>query len=253
MADQSLRVLICDDEPGMRLILHKLIEKAEGFDIVGEAEDGEQGIALFEELHPDVVFLDVDMPKLNGVETAKRIQDLDPRAALVFATAYEGYMSEAFSVYAFDYLVKPFKNERVLATLDRIRALLAKSGAPEKKEELRPLAAPHRRPGRLLIRNRDGVVFVDMDDILLVQRENRQTVLYTAEGSYATSDTLGEVEEKLDPETFFRCHKSYIINLSYIDSITPYGRWTYVVKLRGTRQDALITHEKYEELEKMFG
>lgn len=252
MADRALRVLICDDEPGMRLILRKLIEKAEGFDIVGEAEDGEKGIALFEELHPDVVFLDVDMPKLNGVETAKRIQDMDPRAALVFATAYEGYMSEAFAVYAFDYLVKPFKNERVLATLERIRALLAKPDAQEEKA-VRALPAPRRRPGRLLIRNRDGVVFVDMDDILLVQRENRQTVLYTAEGTYATSDTLGEVEEKLDPATFFRCHKSYIINLSYIDSITPYGRWTYVVKLRGTRQDALITHEKYEELEKMFG
>lgn len=91
-----------------------------------------------------------------------------------------------------------------------------------------------------------------MDDILLVQRENRQTVLYTADGSYTTSDTLSEVEERLDPDLFFRCHKSYIINLTCIDSITPYGRWTYVVKLRGTRQDALITHEKYEELETMY-
>ena len=91
-----------------------------------------------------------------------------------------------------------------------------------------------------------------MDDILLVQRENRQTVLYTADGSYTTSDTLSEVEERLDPDLFFRCHKSYIINLTCIDSITPYGRWTYVVKLRGTQRDALITHDKYEELEKMY-
>ena len=240
MADgKTLRVLLCDDEPGMRLILRKLVERAEGFEIVGEAEDGEEGLRLFEEKRPDVVFLDVDMPKLNGVETAKRIQDMDPRAALIFATAYEGYRDEAFEVYAFDYLVKPFKNERVLATLEPPR-------------DLKPRPAARKRRDRLLLRSRDGVVFLDMDDILLVQRENRQTVLYTADGSYTTSDTLSEVEERLDPDLFFRCHKSYIINLTCIDSITPYGRWTYVVKLRGTRQDALITHEKYEELETMY-
>ena len=132
MADgKTLRVLLCDDEPGMRLILRKLVERAEGFEIVGEAEDGEEGLRLFEEKRPDVVFLDVDMPRLNGVETAKRIQDMDPRAALIFATAYEGYRDEAFEVYAFDYLVKPFKNERVLATLERIRGLLAGSDRAE--------------------------------------------------------------------------------------------------------------------------
>ena len=103
-----------------------------------------------------------------------------------------------------------------------------------------------------MLHHKEGVNFINQSDILLVQRENRQTVLYTAEGGYPTSDTLGDVEEKLDPEVFFRCHKSYIINLSCIDSITPYGRWTYVVHLTGTTQDALITHEKYEELEKMF-
>ena len=74
----------------------------------------------------------------------------------------------------------------------------------------------------------------------------------TGEGRYETSDSLGDTEAKLDPAVFFRCHKSYIINLNQIDSITPYGRWTYVVRLHGTKHDALITHEKYEELEQMF-
>ena len=92
-----------------------------------------------------------------------------------------------------------------------------------------------------------------MSDILLVQRENRSTVIYTMGGGrYETSDSLGETESRLDPNVFFRCHKSYIINLNQIDSITPYGRWTYVVRLHGTKQDALITHEKYEELERLF-
>ena len=79
------------------------------------------------------------------------------------------------------------------------------------------------------------------------------TVIYTSDGKrYMTGESLGEVEEKLPPEMFIRTHKSYIVNVNYIDSITPYGRWTYVVKLHGTTQDALITHEKFEELQKLF-
>ena len=100
-----------------------------------------------------------------------------------------GYRDEAFEVYAFDYLVKPFKNERVLATLERIRGLLAGSDRAEPPRDLKPRPNARKRRDRLLLRSRDGVVFLDMDDILLVQRENRQTVLYTVDGSYTTSDT----------------------------------------------------------------
>ena len=113
---------------------------------------------------------------------------------------------------------------------------------------------PRPQSGRILLKHRDGVSVINMEDILLVQREERATVLYTVnDGRYVTGDSLADVEARLDPALFMRCHKSYIINLSHVDSISPYGRWTYVVKLRGTRRDALITHEKYEELEKLFG
>lgn len=248
--EMLLRVLICDDEPGMRMILRMLVERQEGFCVAGEAENGAQGVRMFEELRPDVVFLDVDMPEMNGIDAAQRMQDMDPRAILIFATAHEGFREQAFEVYAFDYLVKPFKNERVAETLQRIRAIKGRTMTSYVKSMTMP--AQRKRPGRLMLRSRDGVVFVDTEEILLVQRENRQTVLYTADGSYPTPDSLSDLEEKLDPDTFFRCHKSYIINLTAIESITPYGRWTYVVRLKGTKQDALITHEKYEELEGMF-
>lgn len=248
--ERMLKVLICDDEPGMRMILRMLVERAGGFEVVGEAQNGEQCVAYFEQTRPDVVFLDVDMPVMNGVEAAQRIQDLDPHAALIFATAHEGYREEAFAVYAFDYLVKPFKNERVTETLKRIREM--KMPAAQSSVRSMPLPVRKKRPERLMLRSRDGVVFVDTQDILLVQRENRQTMIYTADGAYPTGDSLSDLEEKLDPEEFFRCHKSYIINLDAVESITPYGRWTYVVRLKGTKQDALITHEKYEELEQLF-
>ncbi|MBQ6173871.1 MAG: response regulator transcription factor [Clostridia bacterium] len=242
----SIRVAIADDDEGMRLIEAKLIALAEGFDLVGEACNGDELMELVEREHPQVVFLDVEMPGKTGVECGRLIQDMDPSIVLIFATAHDDYMSEAFSVYAFDYLVKPFRNERVLQTLARVRSRL--TGQSEA-----PLPSPHRetqaRGDRIMLRHRDGLAFLDADEILLIQRENRATVV-VAEGdrSFVTSETLAETEARLDPETFFRCHKSYIINLNKIRTIEPYGRWTYIVKLNGTRMDALITHEKYEEL-----
>ena len=187
---------------------------------------------------------------MSGVECARAIEDMDPSIIIIFATAHENYRGDAFEVYAFDYLMKPFKVERVIQTLERARDRLMLRG-------MRPLEPPVSRPrvadGRLMLRHRDGVTFLDLKDILLVQREDRATVLYTLnDGRYVTSDSLSEMEERLHSDAFFRCHKSYIINLNHIRDITPYGRWTYVVRLEGTRQDALITHEKYEELERMF-
>lgn len=250
---QPIQVLIADDEPGMRMILRKMIARVEGFTLVGEAADGAELMQKFEALRPQVVFLDVDMPVMNGVACANQIQDTDPACVLIFATAHEEYRSDAFAVYAFDYLLKPFKMERVIETLTRIRTQFAKMS--QRPAQRRPAAEEKRaRPqGRMMLKHRDGVSFINMADILLVQREERSTVIYTSDGhSYSTSDTLSETETKLDPQVFFRCHRSYIINLNRIHDITPYGRWTYVVRLDGTDRDALITQEKYEELEQLF-
>ena len=221
--------------------------------LAGEAEDGEETLRQAEALKPHVVFLDVEMPKLSGVDCARSIQDMNPATIIIFATAHDAYMSDAFEVYAFDYLVKPFKVERVVQTLERIRDRLASRTAPA--EEMPHVVTANRKPldGRLMLRHREGVSFIDLNDILLVQREDRATVLYTRDDSrYVTGDSLSEMEERLPENVFFRCHKSYIINLNHIKDITPYGRWTYVVRLQGTKHDALITHEKYEELEQLF-
>ena len=147
-------------------------------------------------------------------------------------------------------LIKPFKVYRVMQTLERARDRISRIDEAPLPELPKPAAVAN---GRLMLRHKEGVSFVSMSDILLVQREERATVIYTAGGGrYVTSESLGETEAKLDPAVFFRCHKSYIINLNQISNITPYGRWTYIVRLNGTTHDALITHEKYEELEKMF-
>lgn len=248
---EPIKVVIADDDAGMRLIERKMIEKVEGFSLAGEAENGDQLLDLVEDIHPQVVFLDVEMPGKTGVECARLIQDMDPSIVMIFATAHDQYMGDAFEVYAFDYLIKPFKVDRVMQTLERARDRIGRLNE-------RPLPElPHQPPkvatGRLMLRHKEGVSFLNMSDILLIQRENRATVIYTAGGGrYVTSESLGETEARLDPNVFFRCHKSYIINLNQISNITPYGRWTYVVRLNGTQNDALITHEKYEELERIF-
>ena len=246
-----IKVVIADDDEGMRLIERRMIARVEGFTLAGEAKDGDELLALVENLRPQVVFLDVEMPGKTGVDCSKVIQDTDPSIVMIFATAHDQYMGDAFEVYAFDYLLKPFKVDRVIQTLERARDRIGHvNDAP--LPEL-PKAQPRPATGRLMLRHKEGVSFINMSDILLVQREERSTVIYTAGGGrYVTGDSLGETEARLDPAVFFRCHKSYIINLNQISNITPYGRWTYVVRLNGTNHDALITHEKYEELEQMF-
>lgn len=246
-----IRILIADDDAGMRLIMKKLVEKAEGFQLAGEATNGRELLEMYDRLLPEVILLDVEMPEMTGVECARAIQDRNPRTILVFATAHEEYMANAFEVYAFDYLVKPFKIERALQTLERIRERLR--GTAGEAEIVSPKLNPGNGPSRMMLRHREGVSFLDMENIAMVMRENRSTVLITQDGSrYTVSDALGELEERLPQNIFFRTHKSYIVNLNLIDSISPYGRWTYIVKLRGLKEDALITHERFEILQKLF-
>ena len=247
---EPIRILIADDDPGMLLMMRKLIERAEDYELVGEAQNGGDLLALYEKFTPEVVLMDVEMPGMSGIDCARIIQDKNPKAVLVFATAHEQYMKSAFEVYAFDYLVKPFPVERALNTLRLIRERLRESAAAQ-AVTTRP--RPREAPARLMLKSRDGLSFVDIEDILLVQREERQTVIYTVgDGRYVTGEGLSELEERLPANMFFRTHKSYIVNIDQIESVTPYGRWTYIVRLCGTKRDALITHERFDELQKLF-
>lgn len=245
----ALRIALADDDNAMRALVRRVVEKAGGYDIVLEACDGTSLLEGLKNVQADVVLMDIEMPGKTGIECAREIQDNDPKTVIIFATAHEQYMGDAFQVYAFDYLVKPFRVERMLNTLDLIRERLqgkqSPVGAPEK--------SARQQAKRLMLRHREGVSMVDTDSILLIQREERSTVMYTGDGKrFVIPETLSEIMEKLPEEDFMRSHKSYIVNVDAIDSILPYGRWTYIVKLRGTEHDALITHEKFEELEERF-
>ena len=196
----DFKVVIADDDEGMCKLLAKAIEKIDGFSVVGEASDGEEAFRLVEKLNPDIVFLDVEMPVLSGIECANMIADFNPLIKIIFVTAHEEYMPDAFKVYAFDYMVKPFKIERLYQTLQHLKNI-----AVRRNEETTAVPGINKPElDKLLIRSKEGVILVDIDDIILIQREDRSTVIITANEKYITPDSLGQVEEKLGNWMFFR-------------------------------------------------
>jgi len=229
---------MADDDVGMRTVLHKIVEGMDDMQCVGEAENGLEAVRSCVELKPDIVLLDVDMPVMGGVEAAKEIAEALPDTIIIFVTAHSQYALEAFELYAADYLLKPFKTDRVRQTLRRIQ-----------KTKIRSKVTPART---IMLKNREGIMFVPVNDILLIYREGKTTYIETQNESYTTSKSLSELWLQIDGDDFFRSHRAYIIKLSAITKVNPYGRWTYVVSIRGTDKTALITHDKLEELQEFL-
>jgi two-component system LytT family response regulator len=244
----AIKVIIVEDESGIRKLLRKIIENKEGFEIVGECDNLSEAVSLFTKTKAEVIFLDIEINGSNGLECAKIIADMEPKTKIIFATAHSEYMSAAFEVYAFDYLVKPFNVERVYHTLDRVRTFTETA----EMEHLDKIIKYERGLEKLLVKGKESMSFVDINDIILVQRENSATVIYTKKDSFNTSASLSDIEAKLDTEQFMRSHKSYLINVSQIKKIEPYGRWTYIVTFKDIDKDALMTVDKFEEIKKRF-
>lgn len=249
----TMKVILVEDESGIRKLLRKIIEQNPGFEVVGEADNLAEAVALFTKTKAEVVFLDIEINGTSGLECAKIIADLEPKTKIIFATAHSEYMSDAFEVYAFDYLMKPFHIERVNQTLDRIKAMSVPAAAEaNKNDELDRIVKYERGLDKLLVKGKESMSFIDIKDIILIQRENSSTVIYTKQDSFTTSASLSDIETKLDPEQFMRSHKSYLINVSQIKKIEPYGRWTYMVTFKDLGKDALMTTDKFEEIKKRF-
>lgn len=244
----AIKVILIDDESGIRTLLRKIIEHNEGFEVVGESDNCEDGITLFHKTKAEVVFLDIEMNGTSGLDCAKVISDLDPKTKIIFATAHTEYMSDAFELYAYDYLIKPFNVDRVNQTLDRIKSMSEVSS----HDQFVKIVKYERGLDKLLVKGKESMSFIDIKDIILVQRENSSTVIYTKQDSFTTSLSISDIEMKLDSEQFLRSHKSYLINISQIKKIEPYGRWTYVVSFKDIKKDALITAAKFEEIKKRY-
>lgn len=259
-----IKVMLIDDEQEIRRLLRKMVEKQPDYQVVAECGDFASAVADFARYRPDVAFVDIDLNGEDGLNCARVLTELNPRLKVIFATAHSEYMANAFEIYAFDYLVKPFNMDRLVRTLDRIRGTVSESGmhstsgAPDDREESEQAGAPDRVSrsehyrGKLLIKGKDQTYLLDVDEILFIERVEGSTNIVTEKEQYKTSISLSDMETKLDADRFMRCHKSYIVNLSKITRIEPYGRWTYVVKFRDCGMSALMTARSYEEVKKLF-
>lgn len=243
MNESVLRALIVDDEPPARALLREYLNAEDGIEIVGEAANGFDAVKAVGELRPDLLFLDVQMPKLNGFEV---LELLDTPPAVVFCTAYDEYALKAFDVHAVDYLLKPFGRERLREALGRVRERRAAAAVRTEGESaaaavaVATLAAAARPAGQFAERVviRDGaqihVIAAEQIDRLEAQGDY---VLVCAEGkSWLKHQTLAELADTLDPQRFIRVHRSHVVALDRIARLELYAKDSRVAILRDGRE-----------------
>lgn len=254
----TINVMLVEDEPHIRLILRKVIEKNTDFKVVYECDNMTDGLLGFNQYKPEVVFMDIEIDNSSGIDCAKVISQIAPDTKIIFATAHSEYMSNAFEMYAFDYLIKPFNIDRINHTLERIERILDKENIVNEKSIIDGIVnnddkSDNSDKEQLMIKGKESLNFIRIADIVFIERADNSTYINTIDGEvYNSSVSLGELENRLPQDNFLRSHKSYIINTLYIKKIEPYGRWTYIVKFKGTGKDALITKEKFEQIKKKY-
>ncbi|SHK96064.1 LytR/AlgR family response regulator transcription factor [Desulforamulus aeronauticus] len=243
-----ITVLIAEDDPSMRHILNKTLSQIPGVKVVGEAADGLTALTMVENLKPRVVFIDIDLPQKNGLDLAREICDINPQTILVFATAYDDYTQEAFEVYAFDYLVKPYKLGRIKKTMERIKQLELRR--TPLANYLHPNAIGDGTSSRIVVRQNERLLFLDTKEMLFITKEDRKTVIYFPKQQISIMENLEDIEKRLPNSIFFRSHRSYIVNLALIKKIFPYGRKGYEIAFAESKETALLTSERFKALEK---
>ena len=230
---QSLRVIVVDDEPLARAVVREYLRAHPGVEIVAECGNGFEAVKAVSELAPDLMFLDVQMPKLSGFEVLELIGRHVP---VIFTTAYDQYALRAFEVHAVDYLLKPFSEERFGEALSRARARLL-APDPAAVEALVADARPRQGPiERVLIRDGSQVHVLPVDRIDYVEAQD-DYVSFKSEGKqYLKDQTLAAVETTLDPSRFVRVHRSFVLNVERIAKVELYAKDSRMAILRdGTR------------------
>jgi two-component system, LytTR family, response regulator len=227
-----LRVAIVDDEALARAVLREYLSPMPDVEIVAECANGFEAVKVVAERHPDLLFLDVQMPKLDGFEVLELVgRDV----AVVFVTAYDQYAIRAFEVHAVDYLLKPFGPERLSEALNRARERVRRGERPA-VEALTATARPATRPGRVLVRDGSRVHVLATEKIDYVQAQD-DYVAFRCEGKeYLKEQTLAQAEASLDPARFVRIHRSYLLNLDRLARVELDERESRVAVLTDGRR-----------------
>jgi two-component system LytT family response regulator len=236
----TVRVLIIDDEEMARQRLRRLLAREDDVDVIGEACDGVQAVESIRTLAPDLIFLDVQMPEVDGFAVLERLRPQTP-PAVVFVTAHDDYAVRAFEVHAVDYLRKPFDAGRFKEAFARARRRLADGEAEERARKLDALLAqveahPPRSRERLMVRSDGRLYFVRIDDIDWVEAAGNYVKLHVGRDTHLMRETMAGVEKMLDRSRFLRIHRSAIVNLDRVREMQPWFSGEYTVILRDGTQ-----------------
>lgn len=220
-----IRTLIVDDEPHARRYLRELLDGELDLTIAGEAASGVEGLDLIRQLYPDVVFLDIQMPGLDGFELVKEIQT-EKIPVFIFVTGYSEYAVRAFEVETVDYLCKPFDKERLAISLERARRRLNMRNAVSGDE---PVTSTWLT--RLAVKEENGIVFVPVEEILWIEAANKYVVIHAVDREHIVRQTIQSLEDTLDPKQFVRIHRSILVRKAAVRGLHPLFHGDYIVKL----------------------
>ena len=246
----NLRILLVDDEPLARASLRKMLEAESGIQIIGEASNGVEAVELIGDLQPDLVFLDIEMPGLNGLEV---LEQLSEPVAAIFITAYNEYAVRAFDANAIDYLLKPIKAERLRLAVARAFERMPTPMPAARFDKVLEAAGLRTGPvKRLAVRRGKRIVIVPLREILRIEIEDKLVFAHTAQEKLLVEKTIGQLEEMLEPAGFLRISRGELVNQEVVRELMPWFSGTWRVKLsNGEERD--VSRERAKTLKEAMG
>ncbi|MBS4537820.1 response regulator transcription factor [Clostridium sp. D2Q-11] len=234
-----IRAMIVDDELPAREELRYLLEKHKDIEIIEEAKNGLEALNIIKENILDVIFLDINMPKISGIEVASEVLNykIEKVPLIVFITAYDDYAIKAFELNAIDYLLKPIGDKRLNKALNKLRESLNNKGIQYEKRLsglIKEIQGNKEYKYQKLTLYKDGMLFpIELKNIIMATVEDKNTTIITTTGKFIYHETLTHLEERINRGNFYRSHRSFLINIDYIEKIEPWFNNTFHIKLKG--------------------
>ncbi len=227
-ANPKIRTLIIEDEELARSLLRSYLETLENIEILGECENGFEGVKAINEQKPDLVFLDIQMPKITGFEMLELV---DHHPSIIFTTAYDQYALKAFEYNAADYLLKPFSVDRLKGAVEKVREHLLKQSSQEDIVEKINNFPREEFLDRVVVKDRHKIHIIPSDHIRYIESLDDYVLIYTHEGRFTKQKTMQYFESSLDPHQFARIHRSYIVRVDQIAQLQQYEKESYIAIL----------------------
>ncbi|MFD0620872.1 LytR/AlgR family response regulator transcription factor [Paenibacillus sp. GCM10027629] len=241
-----MRAIIVEDEVLAREELEYLITEHSQIDIVERFEDGLDVLKYLQEHEVDAIFLDINIPSLDGMLLANNISKFARKPFIIFTTAYKEHAAQAFELEAFDYILKPYDERRIAAMLHKLEAAYTRN---EKPSDRRPAATPSKRIN--LLKN-DNIIVTDSGEIYYAEAQEKVTQVYTKSGQYTMPMSISEFHAMLPQDQFYRSHRSFTVNLKQIHEIVPWFNNTYLLRLRDCDKEIPVSRSKVKEFRQLM-